>query len=105
VNRTEFIKAVTETFAEWKGEQGEWSKADVKTCLEAMEAVITESLYDDESVTLAGFVKFATRFKPATKARKGRNPFTGEMTTFKAKPETTVVKITPLKKFKDAVAG
>jgi len=41
--------------------------------------------------------------KSATKARKGINPFTGEPTTFKAKPARKVVKIKPLKKLKAAV--
>ncbi len=43
--------------------------------------------------------------KPATKARKGTNPFTGEAMTFKAKPATKTVKVTPLKAFKDVVAS
>jgi len=41
--------------------------------------------------------------KPATKARKGINPFTGEETMFKAKPARNVVKIRPLKNLKDMV--
>ena len=41
--------------------------------------------------------------KPATKARKGINPFTGEETTFKAKPARNVVKVLPLKGLKDMV--
>jgi nucleoid DNA-binding protein len=41
--------------------------------------------------------------KPATKARKGINPFTGEETIFKAKPARNVVKIRPLKNLKDMV--
>lgn len=39
--------------------------------------------------------------KPATKARKGINPFTGEETVFKAKPARNVVKVRPLKSLKD----
>ena len=35
--------------------------------------------------------------KPATKARKGVNPFTGEAMTFKAKPARNVVKVLPLR--------
>jgi hypothetical protein len=42
--------------------------------------------------------------KPATKAHKGINPFTGEETVFKAKPARNVVKIRALKKVKDMVA-
>jgi nucleoid DNA-binding protein len=41
--------------------------------------------------------------KPATKARPGVNPFTGEETIFKAKPARTVVKVTPLKGLKEMV--
>ncbi|NOY61625.1 MAG: integration host factor, partial [Gammaproteobacteria bacterium] len=48
--------------------------------------------------------KVNTVKKPAKKARKGINPFTGEMITFKAKPATTVVKIRPLKALKDMVS-
>jgi len=39
--------------------------------------------------------------KPATKARKGINPFTGEETMFKAKPASIQVKVRPLKKMKE----
>ena len=41
--------------------------------------------------------------KPATKARKGINPFTGEETVFKAKPARKAVKVLPLKGLKDMV--
>lgn len=41
--------------------------------------------------------------KPATKARKGINPFTKEETVFKAKPARNVVKVLPLKALKDMV--
>jgi nucleoid DNA-binding protein len=53
--------------------------------------------------TLPGLMKIEVRRKPATKARKGINPFTGEQTTFKAKPARNVVKIRPLKKMKEMV--
>ena len=53
---------------------------------------------------LPGLMKLEVKRKPATKARKGINPFTGEETTFKAKPARNVVKIRPLKKVKDMVA-
>lgn len=50
---------------------------------------------------LPGLMKITTVRKPATKARKGTNPFTGEETMFKAKPARTVVKVRPLKKLKE----
>ena len=43
--------------------------------------------------------------KPATKARKGINPFTGEETVFKAKPASIAVKVRPLKKMKEFAAS
>jgi len=42
--------------------------------------------------------------KPATKERKGINPFTKEPTVFKAKPASKVIKGRPVKAAKDAVA-
>jgi nucleoid DNA-binding protein len=53
---------------------------------------------------LPGLMKIEVKRKPATKARKGINPFTGEETVFKAKPARNVVKVRPLKKMKDMVA-
>lgn len=41
--------------------------------------------------------------KPATKARKGVNPFTGEEMMFKAKPASKTVKVSALKGLKDMV--
>ena len=51
--------------------------------------------------TFPGLLKIEVRHKPATKAHKGINPFTGEETMFKAKPARNVVKIRPLKKLKE----
>ncbi len=53
--------------------------------------------------TMAGLFKIQTTHKPATKKRKGINPFTKEETIFKAKPARTVVKVRALKKMKDMV--
>lgn len=53
--------------------------------------------------TLPGLLKFKVVRKPATKARKGINPFTGEPTTFKAKPARNVIKIRALKRLKEMV--
>lgn len=50
-----------------------------------------------------GLMKCRVVRKPATKARKGINPFTKEETVFQAKPARNVVKIRPLKKLKDMV--
>jgi nucleoid DNA-binding protein len=50
--------------------------------------------------TIPGLMKIKTIHKPATRARKGTNPFTGEEMTFKAKPARNVVKVLPLKNLK-----
>lgn len=50
-----------------------------------------------------GMMKVMVQRKPATKARKGINPFTKEETVFKAKPARNVVKVRPLKALKDRV--
>jgi nucleoid DNA-binding protein len=49
-------------------------------------------------------IKLRRVIKPARKARKGINPFTGEEIMIKAKPATTSVRATPLKALKDSVA-
>jgi nucleoid DNA-binding protein len=53
--------------------------------------------------TLPGLLKVKRVEKPATKARQGRNPQTGEMITIQAKPKRTVVKALPLKALKEMV--
>ena len=53
---------------------------------------------------MPGLFKVTCVQKPATKARKGINPFTGEEVMFKAKPAKTVLKIRALKKMKEMVA-
>lgn len=53
--------------------------------------------------TIPGLVKLTVTHKPATKARKGINPFTGEEMMFKAKPARNVVKARALKQLKAMV--
>jgi nucleoid DNA-binding protein len=53
--------------------------------------------------TVPGLLKMRVVKKPARKARKGVNPFTGEEMMFKAKPATSVVKVSVLKGLKDMV--
>ena len=48
-----------------------------------------------------GLMKIMVIQKPATKARKGINPFTKEEVMFKAKPARKVVKVRALKALKD----
>ena len=50
-----------------------------------------------------GLLKIKRVEKPATKAREGRNPATGEPIMIKAKPKRTVVRALPLKALKEMV--
>ena len=50
---------------------------------------------------LPGLLKIKTVKKPAQKARKGVNPFTGVEQMFAAKPASVRVRIAALKKLKD----
>ena len=53
--------------------------------------------------TVPGLMKIKVVRKPATKARKGINPFTGEEMMFKAKPARNVVKVQALRGLKQMV--
>jgi len=81
------------------------TKKDVNSVFEAMAAQIQKSLGRSGAgvYTVPALMKLIVQRKPATKARKGINPFTGEETIFKAKPARNVVKIRPLKSLKDMV--
>jgi len=83
----------------------ELTKKDINSVFEAMASQIKKSLGRNGpgAYTLPGLMKLIVQRKPATKARKGINPFTGEETVFKAKPARNVVKIRPLKNLKDMV--
>ena len=52
---------------------------------------------------VVGLMKIKVVHKPSQPSRKGINPFTGEETTFKAKPARNVVKVMALKTLKDMV--
>ncbi|MFW6058845.1 MAG: HU family DNA-binding protein [Phycisphaeraceae bacterium] len=78
-------------------------KRDVSAVFDELEGVIKKSLKQNQEFSLPGICKMTVKKKPARKARKGRNPFTGEEIMIKAKPASKVVKIRPLKKVKEAV--
>ena len=82
------------------------TKKQVSSVLDEMTILIERHIKKGGAgqFSLPGVMKVEVKRKPATKARKGINPFTGEETVFKAKPARNVVKIRPLKKVKDMVA-
>ena len=83
----------------------ELKKKDVDAVFAAMAEIVEGHLKKGGAgvFTLPGLCKMKVVRKPATKARKGINPFTGEETMFKAKPARNIVKIAPLKGAKEMV--
>ena len=79
------------------------AKKDVNGVFDGLAAIIKRDLKKHGVYTVPGLMKVKVVKKPATKARKGINPFTGEPTVFKAKPARKVVKVLPLKGLKDLV--
>ena len=81
------------------------SKKEVAAVFETMGTMIAADLKKGNAGTfnVPGLMKVVVQRKPATKARKGINPFTKEPTVFKAKPARNVIKVRPLKALKDMV--
>ncbi len=82
------------------------TKKDVAAVFESMSGLIEKNLGGRGApgmFTLPGLLKMRVVKKPATKARKGVNPFTGEEMMFKAKPASKTVKVAALKGLKDMV--
>lgn len=82
------------------------ARKQVQQVLESLQEIIQVHLNKQgpETFVWPGMAKIKVVKKPATKARKGINPFTGEETMFKAKPASRKVKILPLKKLKEMAA-
>lgn len=79
------------------------SRKQVASVFESLDELMGLSLRKHGMFSLPGVMKMKVVKKPATKARKGINPFTGEETVFKAKPARKAVKINALKALKDKV--
>lgn len=79
------------------------TKADAGKALNALEDVVLQELSNAQKVRLAGVVQLTVRVKPPTKARKGRNPATGEEITIAAKKASVDVRARPLSKAKAAL--
>ena len=95
MNKTQIVNQISDTTG--------LTKKDVNAVFDELADIMEGHLKKRGAgqFTLPGLMKIITQKKPATKARKGINPFTGEETTFAAKPARTMVKVRPLKKLKD----
>ena len=79
------------------------SRKQVSAVFDSLSGVIKKSLRGNGLFTMPGLMKLKVVKKPATKAREGINPFTGEKMTFKAKPASKKVRVLPLKSLKAMV--
>lgn len=102
------IKAISERYSKTQmvtqiAENTELTRKQVQSVLDELSDVIEGHIKKRAcgEFVLPGLMKIVTVKKPARKARKGINPFTGEETVFAAKPASTTVKIRPLKKLKE----
>ncbi len=81
------------------------SRKQVASVLDALSGLIEKNLGKKGPgiFVVPGLMKITVITKPATKARKGINPFTKEEVVFKAKPARKVIKVRPLKALKEMV--
>lgn len=86
-------------------DETELSRKEVASVFESLEGMIQDNLKarGPGMFSIPGLMKIRVIKKPATKARKGINPFTKEPTVFKAKPARKVIKVAALKGLKDMV--
>lgn len=79
------------------------SKKDVAAVFESLEGLIQKNLKPrgPQAFNMPGLMKIVVRKRPATKARVGRNPATGEEIQIAAKPAKKVVKVRALKGLKE----
>ena len=96
MSKSELIQKLT-------GNSGDLSRKQVKGILEGLVDVAYKELRKSGTFLVPGLAKFVVIKKPATKARKGINPFTKEPTVFKAKPARKVLKARFVKAAKDAL--
>ena len=97
MSKSELIQTIADQHS------GTLTRKDVKGIIESLASVGYKELKKTGAFVLPGFAKFVVVKKPATKAREGTNPFTGEKMMFKAKPARKIVRARPVKAIKDAV--
>jgi DNA-binding protein HU-beta len=96
--------ALTQTqFADEVAERAGLTRSEAKRALVALEEVILEQIGNAEKVKIGGIVQLTVRVKPATKARQGRNPATGEEITIGPKPASVDVRARALAKAKNSL--
>lgn len=95
LTQTQIVAAVAD--------RSQLSKADAKRALAALDEIVLEELGNAQKVRISSLVQLTVRVKPAQKARKGRNPATGEEITIAAKPASVDLRARPLARAKGAL--
>ena len=95
LTQTQLVTAVAD--------RAELSKSDVKRALAALDEIVLDQLGNAQKVRIGGLVQLTVRVKPAQKARKGRNPATGEEIKIAAKPASVDLRARPLARAKGAL--
>jgi nucleoid DNA-binding protein len=93
--KTEIVSSIAETVG--------LSRKQVAATFDALSGLIKSNVGKKGPglFVVPGLMKIMVIHKPATKARKGINPFTKQEVMFKAKPARKVIKVRPLKALKD----
>ena len=94
-------KFTTSSMTNYIAEKHELSKKQAKEVIEDLFDMIQSGVMKGERVPLGKMGKVYVRVKPATKARMGRNPATGEEIKIPAKKASKVPKFTFTKNFKE----
>ncbi|MEX0744459.1 MAG: HU family DNA-binding protein [Phycisphaeraceae bacterium] len=81
------------------------AKKDIASVFDELEAMISKNLKarGPQAFTVPGLMKIVVQKRPATKAREGINPATGEKIMIAAKPARKAVKVRPLKNLKEMI--
>ena len=100
VKKAPAVKAIKEPYTKTMlfneiAERTDLKKKDVVAVFDELSSIINGHIRRNAAgiFTVPGLMKVKVVRKPATRARKGINPFTGEPTIFKAKRGRNVVKI------------
>ena len=97
LNRSKFLNSVAE--------RSKASRRDVEHVWENALGVIQDAIKKGEDVSITGFGKFKQKVTAARKAGLRKDPFTGEMRHFAARPAKKAPRFLPAKQFKEYVGG
>jgi nucleoid DNA-binding protein len=104
-NSTKVRPATKSAMFQQLAEKTGLSRKQVTEVFDALTGFIEQELGKKGAgvVTIPGLLKISRKEKPATKAREGVNPRTGEKMMIAAKPKSTVVKARPLQALRNMV--